>query len=271
MTLVATVEAYLIKALPPKAVKALQQVKAKLPVHLPQAAPIAVMYLNDGETRSYVGINNFYSFLLSSETTDAIAELQFFSPNGERILRHKTTLQHFGATTIDVAALFSRNRVESPYGIVALQLTPHHPRRFAYRELGETFSHFFIFYQGAGSVAQVHPLSHIGSHNKVSDRFESSQVITTHGLVSVEALQYNPGTRSVRVEYCLVDTETREIVARAASTVPGLGAVRVPFAMRDLVRVPLRVRLTMDHLPSGNSKPMLRRSYAGGIHTMSHS
>nr|MBA3503992.1 hypothetical protein [Deltaproteobacteria bacterium] len=211
--MIASAEKFLIRVLPPPVVKRLQDLKAKLPLRLPQAPPIAVMYVNDGETRSYVGMNNFYSFLLSTEATDATAVLQFFSPSGARVLTHRLALDHFGATAVDVADLFARRGVDSPHGIAALQITPRYPRRFAYRELGRVHSQFFVFYEGSGSVGQVHPLSQIGPHNTWGEAFESSQVITTRGLVALEALQYNPSLESRRVEHRLVDATSRTIVA----------------------------------------------------------
>jgi hypothetical protein len=229
------------------------------------------MYLNSDEVRSYVGINNFYSFLLANEVTDAEAVLSFYSPDGKRVLEHRVSLAHFGAQAIDVKRLFAERHVTSPHGIVAVQITPRHPRRVAYRELGRVYSNFFVFFKGKGSVAQVHPLSTLGAHNnETGEPFESSQVITTQGLASIEVLQYNPGTRDKALEYRLLDPSTNEIVARSKATIPALGTRCVRFEMKSLARVPDQLYFAVDRLPSSNSKPMLRRRYAGGIHTMSH-
>jgi len=260
-------EALLMKYLPPRAVKSLQAFKAKLPLRLVQAPPVAVMYIADGITRSYVGLNNFYSFLLASEPTEATARLDFYSPAGRRILSHEVELAEFGARAVDVTDLFERHHVSSPYGIVAVQITPRHPRRFAYRELGAVYSHFFVFYEGGGSVAQVHPLSQIGKHNQRGEPFESSQLITTRGLERLEVLQYNPGTHAQRVEHRVLDAADRTVLAREAITVPALGAYRTMF---DAARLPRQVLFAMDHLPSSNSKPMLRRVFTSGVATMSH-
>jgi len=270
MSLLATTERLLMKYLPPAAIKPLQQLKAKLPTRLPQGPPVAVMYVNDGEIRSYVGLNNFYSFLLATEATDADAVLRFYSPTGKRVLTHHISLQHFGANVVDVAGLFAQRGVTSPHGIVAVQITPRHPRRVAYRELVIAFSHFFIFFEGNGSVAQVHPLSHIGSHNAPGEPFESSQLVTTRGLAGLEALQYNPGTQPRPVESRLLDATTREVVARSATTIRGLGATRTLFRIADLPRVPDQLLFAADRLPSSNSKPMLRRVFDSGVFTMSH-
>jgi hypothetical protein len=270
VSIVARAEHFLVRVLPPPIVKSLQSFKSKLPTRLPQAPPIAVMYINDAEKRSYLGLNNFYSFLLSTQTTDATAELTFYSPSGSKVLRHELPLAHFGAATVDVKALFVKKRIDSPFGIVAAQITPRHPRLVTYRELGRVHSQFFAFYEGNGSVAQVHPLSQIGSHNAPGDPFESSQVITTRGLRAIEALQYNPSTHARRLEHRLVDASTGEVVARQANTIAALGACRVMFAISDLARVPDQLILAIDRLPSPNSKPMLRRIYTNGIDTMSH-
>jgi len=270
MTAIASAQRLLAKVLPESAMKSLASLRARLPLHLPQAPPIAVMYVNDGVTRSFVGINNFYSFLLADEITEAIAELQFFAFDGARVLVHRVPLAHFGAETIDVEALFARHDIASPYGIVAAQITPRHPRRDAYRELGRVFSQFFVFYEGAGSVAQVHPLSQIGAHNAVGEPFESSQLITTAGLIELDVLQYNPSAEARAIEHRLLDAETREIVARAPATIRALGACCTQFRLAELAAVPERLLFSADRLPSGNSKPMLRRRFASGITTMSH-
>jgi len=267
MSALANLERVLVQRLPPRLVKSLQELKAKLPTRLPQAPPVAVMYVADGSTRSYVGLNNFYSFLLAHEQTDAIAQLEFFSPAGRRVLRHSLALAEFGAHAVDVSGLFALRGVSSPYGIVTVQITPRHPRRVTYRELGAAYSQFFVFYTGGGSVAQVHPLSQIGAHNRLGEPFESSQWITTRGLERLEVLQYNPGTQARRVEHRLLDASTREIVARRSVELAARGSARSEFAMRGL---PDALLFAMDRLPSENSKPMLRRVYAKNLATMSH-
>ena len=271
MNLISRVEHLLVKSLPPPVVKRLQDLKARLPTRLPQAPPIAVMYINDGEKRSYVGLNNFYSFLLPAEATDATAELTFFSPSGAKLLTHRVPLAHFGAAAVDVKAVFAKHHVASPFGIVAAQITPRYPRRVAYRELGRVHSQFFVFYEGNGSVAQVHPLSQIGSHNEQGEPFESSQLITTRHLERIEVLQYNPSTKSRRIEHRLVDADSGEVLACRPHTLAPLGSCRTMFELSTLPRIAERLVLAVDRLPSSNSKPMLRRIYAGGIDTMSHS
>lgn len=267
MGLIERAEKLLIERLPPPVVQRLQALKAKLPTRLPQAHPIAVMYVADRETRSYVGMNNFYSFLLASELTSATAELRFYAPSGAKLFAHRLALAHFGAAAVDVKELFASKRVDSPYGIVAVQITPREPRRVAYRELGRVHSQFFVFYEGGGSVAQVHPLSQIGPQ-AAGEPFESSQVITTRGLAALEVLQYNPSTRAQPIEHRLVDASTNAIVARAATQIAAMGSCRARFS--DVARLPERLVLTVDRLPSPNSKPMLRRVFASGVSTMSH-
>ncbi|MEO8701405.1 MAG: hypothetical protein ABI867_15270 [Kofleriaceae bacterium] len=242
-------------------------VVAKLPLHVPQTPPIASMYVADGETRSFVGLHNFYSYLLADEATDATAALQFFAPDGTRVLEHELPLRHFGATAVDVHALFAKHGVHSAYGIVAVQITPRWPRRFAYRELGSVSSQFFVFFHSAGSVAQVHPLSELGPGNAPGEPFESSQVITTRGLAAIELFQYNPGIETQPIEHRLLDAATGAIVAREAFTCAGLGSHRTRFELAD---PPEHLLFAVDRLPSGNSKPMLRRRFASGVHTMSH-
>jgi len=269
MSVIARAELLLEKILPASTVKSLQNLKARLPLRLPQAPPVAVMYVNDGTTRSFVGINNFYSFLLADETTEAVAELQFFAPSGERALVHAVPLQHFGARAVDVAAVFAHHGIAATHGIVAVQITPRHPRRIVYRELGRVFSQFFVFYEGHGSVAQVHPLSQIGPQ-PAGEPFESSQLITTTGLAELEVLQYNPSTQRRRIEHRLLDATTRDVVARSTVALAGLGTCRTRFRLADLVRVPDQLLFATDRLPSANSKPMLRRCFASGVSTMSH-
>jgi hypothetical protein len=267
MSMIASLERVLIDRLPPRVVKSLQELKAKLPTRLPQAPPVAVMYVADGTTRSYVGLNNFYSFLLAHEQTDATADLEFFSPSGRRLLRHSLQLAEFGARSVDVSMLFAQHGISSPHGIVTAQITPRHPRRVTYRELGAAYSQFFVFYTGGGSVAQVHPLSQIGRHNRLGEPFESSQWITTRGLERLEVLQYNPCAQPRRVEHRLLDARTRELVAKRSVELAARGSARSEFSAAGL---PAELLFAMDRLPSENSKPMLRRVYASNIATMSH-
>ena len=97
--MIATVEKYLTKVLPPPIVKRLQDFKAKLPTRLPQAPPIAVMYVNDGETRMFYEIvvapgytPEGLTVLKGKSKEEQKAWLGLFRPDPERVRSGKTVL-----------------------------------------------------------------------------------------------------------------------------------------------------------------------------------
>jgi hypothetical protein len=259
-----------MRLLPPSLVKSLQEVKRALPLRLHQAEPVVQMFVNDGMTRSYVGVHNYFSCLLPEVATAAIVELTFYDQDGRVLTRHHEQLAHFGADAVDVASLFAARGVDAPHGVVTMQLTPTSPRRASYRELGRFAAHFFVFFRDTGSVEQTHPLSTTGAENVPSGRFVSSQVVSTVGLEEVVLFQYNPGQAACALEHRLLDLRDGRTVATVARTVPALGSCRSVFRVRDLVGAPAQVLVCVDPLPSANAKPMLRRVFASGLHSMSH-
>ncbi len=271
-SLLQTAERLALKLLPPRASQSLQQLKQRLPLRLVQSPPIVQMYLNDALTRSFVGINNFYSVLLPEIETAAQVKLRFHSPTGKLLAKHELGLAHFAAQAVDIKALFDRKGIGSPHGIVTLQVTPRAPRRHIYRELGQVSAHFFVFFRDSatGSVAQTHPLSTTDVANRPSEPFCSSQILSTAKLRQLVAFQYNPSPRVHTLEHALVDLHTGEKIARSTLTIPALGSARSVFTMADLSNLPEQLLFCVDALPSSNAKPMLRRVFDGGRHSMSH-
>lgn len=261
-----------VRYLSPDLSKKLMALKAKLPVRLHQTAPVVQMYLNDAHTRSFVGLNNFFSFLRADVPTPARVQLTFHDPSGRVVLQHALSLAHFAAQAVDVAAVFAAKKVSSPYGVVTVQMTPETPRRPVYRELGRVSAQFFVFFRDRehGSVEQTHPLSTADPDNRPSPPFLSSQVISTAKLVEVNVFQYNPSTSTHSLEHALVDIATNAKVATQRHSIHSLGAARSVFRLADISPLPAHLTLAVDALPSANSKPMLRRVFAGGQHSMSH-
>jgi hypothetical protein len=272
MSLIATAERLAMSWLPPKVTKSLQDLKQRLPLRLMQAPPVVQMYLNDSHTQSFVGLHNFYSCLLPEVDTAAQVELRFYSPAGKPIARTALELRHFAARAVDVKALLDRNNIDSPHGVVTAQITPRAPRRRVYRELGEVSAQFFVFFRDrdAGAVEQTHPLSTTDPRSQPSPPFCSSQILSTDKLRRLIAFQYNPTPRPHTLEHSLVDAQTGEPVARQTLQLSGLGSARSVFELSELGRLPSQLLFCVDALPSANSKPMLRRVFDGGLHSMSH-
>ncbi|MFN0253033.1 MAG: hypothetical protein ACKV2T_39535 [Kofleriaceae bacterium] len=272
MSLVQTAERLALKYLPPRVTTKLQELKQRLPLRLVQAHPIVQMYINDEFTRSFVGMHNFYSALMSDVESPASARLRFYSPNGKLVAKHSVSIPHFAARAVDVKQILDGSFTQAPYGVVTVQITPWFTRRRAYREFGQFSAHFFMFFRDRtrGSVEQTHPLSTADPNSVPCDAFVSSQVISTAKLEQLVAYQYNPTARSHTLEHALVDLATGEKVATSSMTLPPMGSGRSTFVMKDLGQVPTMLSFCVDALPSGNAKPMLRRVFASGHHSMSH-
>ena len=260
------------RVLPANVSRQLHDLVERLPLRLDQSAPVVQMFVNDARTRSFVGVHNFFSCLLADEETAARVQLRLYAPNGRLVVKHALELAHFGARAVDVKAILDRRGVDVPHGIVTVQITPRAPRRRSYRELGLATAHFFVFFRDRanGSVEQTHPLSTTDRANKPSDPFCSSQIVSTAKLRELVAFQYNPGPRAHELEHSLADATTGEIVARVRHAIPALGSARSEFAIPPLARDHAQLLFRVDALPSANAKPMLRRVFESGSHSMSH-
>jgi hypothetical protein len=264
---VKTIEELALRYLPPKVSAQLQDLKQRLPTRLTQSPPVVQMFINDGQTRSFVGMQNFYSCLLPEVATTADVELRFYAPDGKQVGRATRTLAHFAAEAVDVSAVVPQ-RV--PHGVVTAQITPHAPRKKIYRDLGLVSAHFFMFFRDGvtGCVEQTHPLSTTDDANKPSPPFTSSQIISTDKLRKLVVFQYNPGPLQHALEHSLTNLETGERVASQRHTIPALGAARSELVIEG--GMPPHLLFHVDALPAANAKPMLRRMFDGGRHSMSH-
>ena len=258
MSLIQSAERFAMRVLPPGVTRSLQQLKQRLPLRLIQAAPVVQIYIDDAHTRSFVGFNNFYSCLLAETETAATVVLRFYAPSGALLLTHERALSHCAADAVDVHALFEAHRVR--------------PRRQIYRELGQVSAQFFVFFRDrdTGSVGQTHPLSSAERDHRPSPRFVSSQLVSTAKLRQLIVFQYNPSARAHTLEHALVDAVTGTQVAAQRVAVPALGSAQTVFTIAEITNVPPQLSFCIDSLPSGNSKPMLRRVFDGGMHSVSH-
>ncbi len=272
MSLVQTAERLALKYLPTNVTTRLQALKQRLPLRLLQSHPIVQMYINDAYTRSYVGMHNFYSTLLSEVESPASAHLRFYSPSGELVAKQSLSIPHFAARAVDVKQVLEGRHAKAPYGIVTVQITPWLARRRVYRDYGQFSAHFFMFFRDeqAGAVEQTHPLSTTDPNNAPSGTFVSSQVISTAKLRQLVVYQYNPSARPHTLEHSLVHLATGAKVATSSVTIRPMGSACTVFTMDELGHVPPQLSFCVDALPSGNAKPMLRRVFHGGSHSMSH-
>lgn len=268
LSLASTVRRFAGKVLPASVVKQLSDLEQRLPIKLTQAAPVVQMYIDDAHTRSYVGVNNFYSCLLPHIETAADVELRFYSAEGRLLAKSRHELPHFAARAVDVRDVLRGK--SSTHGVVTAQITPRAPRRRIYRELGQVAAQFYVFFRDreTGSVEQTHPLSTTDVANRPSPPFTSSQIISTAKLRQLMVFQYNPGPSSHALEHSLVDLATGKPFASQRHSIPALGSVRSMFAFDG--SAPPHLSFCVDALPAANAKPMLRRVFDGGRHSMSH-
>ncbi len=235
--------------------------------------PSLQMYLNEEGTRSFVGLNNYFSSLAADIANDATVEVQLYDTDGAPSCSHELRLSHFGSHALDITAVLAERGITSPRGIVTVKMAPVRRRRKRYQELGLFLSQFFMFYRDdqAGSVAHIHPSSQLEPDARPSPPFLSSQIVHTKGLRSVVLYQCNPSGSPHRTTFELQDAATRRKLAEQTVEIPALGVRRVELAMDALAEVPARVLVFANALPSGNSKPMLQRRFIDGRFSMSHS
>ena len=236
------------------------------------SAPVLQMYIAEQGTKSYLGINNFYSFLASATETIASLRMTFLDRDGKVICRVDEKLANFGSSFPSVSEILSRQKIVSPFGIVTVQLRPEKSRRSAYKRFGVAASHFFMFYKGrAGSVAMVHPSSTTDPENAPVGPYISNQIIATKSLAEVVLYQCNPCHTPHEMTHSLLDAVTGEVVALKTSRLSSMGTERVTFKIEEMKHIPERLKIALSALPSANSKPMLCRVYANGLFSMSHS
>lgn len=236
------------------------------------SAPVVQIYINDGITDTKVGINNFFSYLSPTETTDTVANLVFYSQDGKELLKHQENLSHLGSLSLSVSDLFKKNNVTSPHGAVTLQLIPKSPRKKNYKKLGLVASQFFMFYHTKeGTIGHIHPLSVLDKKNTASSVFTSNQMIVSRELQKVVLYQVNPTFHSCHVEHSLVGMGNDETIAKVSNEFGPVSVKRIEFDLSATKDLPEYFSVKVSPLPSANSKPLLLRYYKNGNYSMSHS
>ena len=237
------------------------------------AAPVAQIYINDGEIHTIAGINNFMSFLSADNITAGTLHLTLYDAEGNSLLEQSSSLEHFESRFVDIRALLEQEALSSQLGLISIAFKPKRLRLVSYKKLGILASHFFMFYHGArGSVAMVHPSSTLDPVSPSSAAFISNQVIETLGLDSIRLYQCNPSPLSHEITVGLEDAETKEVVCSTVVPLPPLGVRKIVFvAGSHFAANGNALRVFTNALPTANSKPMLCRRYVDGRFSMSHS
>jgi len=229
------------------------------------------IYLNTATCRTFIGINNFYSWLGADNAGQAHAKIVFFDPQGETLLTVKRPLEFFGSCMIDVRALFTEHCARAEFGIFTVAVRPNNPWNVAAKKIGKSTAIFYCFYQDDnGSIGLIHPNARIGSVAPVQN-WNSLQVISTQGLASVVLYQMHGGNYAHRSTYRLVELASGEELASRVVEYRPYGSARIEFRLDELPRVPAEILLKADSLPSSNAKPLLQRVYKNGLFSISHS
>lgn len=260
------------RAIPVPVKQALQKAYTfAVPCHL--GPPVAQMYVNDGQTRSFLAANNFYSTLLSRIETSARVEISFLDSRGEVVLREQRPVMHFGSCNLDIQTLFRDRGVRSDRGVVLVRMIPDARRRREYHDMGKISAQFYMFYENTetGSVSHIHPTSVADPANQAGGAFVSHQTLNTRGLREVVLYQCNPARARHRLNHQLINPATREVVQSKPCELAPLGCEKTVFRMSEIENLPPELALQIDDLPSTNSKPMLCRVYQSGAFSMSHS
>lgn len=249
-----------------------------LPTRLDMGPPVIQIYIADGETDTYLGINNFYSVLLPELQTQARLFLQFFRADGRPLVHKEIDLAHFGSKCVSVSQIFKQQGIQSEFGMVTVHLIPRSPRKITYRQLERVASHFFQFFLDKnGSISQIHPSTHLESNtNPTDEAYWSVQAIQPEGLEKIVLYQCNPTTKDQRLTHHLVDMSSKREYARRELNIPAHGVFRVEFEMESIASSLDNQSLsTMQFyakpLPAPNAKPMLKRVFKSGLYSMSHS
>jgi hypothetical protein len=229
------------------------------------------IYLNTTTCRTFIGLNNFYSWLGADSPAQAHAKIVFFDPQGEILLTIRRPLEFFGSCVIDLRALFEEHGVHAEFGIFTVAVRPNNPWNTAAKKIGKSMAVFYCFYQDDnGSIGLIHPNARVGDVSPVWN-WSSLQVISTEGLASVVLYQMHGGNYAHQSTYRLVDLASgEELGARAVEYRPH-GSAKIEFRLDALPRIPAELLLKADSLPSSNAKPLLQRVYKNGLFSISHS
>ena len=229
------------------------------------------IYINTPSCRTYIGLNNFYSWLGADHIANAHARITFYDPAGDVILTVKRSLGFFGSCMLDVRALLLEHHVSADFGIFTVTVKPDNPWNAAAKKMGDSTAIFYCFYQDDnGSIALIHPNARIGDVTP-SYNWRSLQVISTQNLAAIVLYQMHGGDYEHETTYRLTALDTGEELAARTIKYKAFGSARIEFRIEDLRNVPAEIALKADALPSSNAKPLLQRVFKSGLFSISHS
>jgi|GEM_PF-1757415 len=261
--------------LPVAAIQALKTIRNRFG-KLPEGLPVAQMYFNSSEIRTFLGINNFFSFLVPEVSTAVKLEVIFYNHEGRVVLQYRRSIRQREDMSLDVQSLFRERGIKSELGLVTIQMKPESSRDPRLKRLGEVGSHYYAFYEhisgkARGSVGHVHPSSVLSKSNRASGPFVSNQSIFTRELNGITLLQANPSFHSIAVTHSLVDTSTGETMKSIKSSLGPLSTKLIQFDFTDPDLQNRILTIEVSPLPTSNSKPLLIRKSKNNIWSYSHS
>jgi hypothetical protein len=229
------------------------------------------IYFCTPNCRTYIGVNNFYSWLGADHVVNAQVWINFYNTDGEVVLVVKKPLGFFESCVLDVRELFQQHRISTDFGIFTVSVKPRNPWNPAVKRIGDSTAIFYCLYRDAnGSIALIHPNARIGNVEPFYN-WTSLQVISTDHLSKIVLHQMHGGDYEHESTYYLVDSKTGDQLAAKTAHYKPFGSAQVSFRIDEFKHIPPELMLKADSLPSSNAKPLLQRVFNSGLFSISHS
>jgi hypothetical protein len=233
---------------------------------------IATIYLNRPDVRTYVGVNNFYSWIAPQVVKSATARLKFYSPEGRLLVEHSERLEYFGAANFDVQTILNKAGVDSTHGMFSLKVDPKSYRNEEYKKLSPFKGIFYVLFNYSnGSLGVVHPNSRTGEEPLPPKKeWRSLQVIQTRTLEKLRIYQMMPVNHHYPIKCRLVDNASDKTLAMRQMNCGPFSGTMVEFDIGSLDEIPTEIRIVNDVWPINNAKPLIERVYMSGLTSISH-
>lgn len=262
-----TVKSYLPPALRAPLIGAYKRLR---PVRI-EPGP-ATVYANIPEARTYIGINNFCSWLSADKPVRAKALVDFYDPDGKFLFQHVKKMEHFGAHQVDVKKVLEDRGVKSDFGVYSVQVVPLSRWNKAQQKMISLTTRYYMMWRFSDeSVSIIHPNGRLGTGlDSTPGEWFSLQMISTHGVKELRLWQMFLADVPQELTYTFYCNDTGRIVHSERRLLKPRSANLITFSLAGISDLPAVVRLKTSAHPPHNGKPLLERIFTSGRRSVSH-
>lgn len=234
------------------------------------SSPVGQIYINHDDIETTICINNFFSFLFPDYKCSSLVDYFLVNSSGATIYKSSFELPYNGSKFFSLREILLNEQIATEIGSIYLSAVPKSDELLNSDYAGKITSHFYTQYKSLinGSIALVHPQATMNSKPFTALSWKSSYLIDTNNIKNLRFYQCNHRQENTSVLYSLFDLNENLIIEKRLD-ISHLASSYVEFSKEELGQTDV-LKLIVDRLPCGNSKPLVMKLFENDTFSILH-